>query len=670
MKRFLPLILALAAFPCGADVPISGLPAASALGGSELVPVVQGGVTSKATVTQITNAVPAVNLAASGPGGVTGNLPNAQVAGLGSLATQSGTFSGVSSGTNTGDQTITLTGDVTGSGAGSFASTIAANAVTNAKAAQMAASSVKCNNTASTANATDCTAITTNTLLAATASAESYGAAPGASGATNTASINNALASGAPTITLNTLGTYTVASSSTVTRPSGNTYAVGLVIPSNTTLRCGPGVILQAAAGQVNPVLIQNSNIAGGNVNIRIEGCTFDGNSANVTSANPTAHDLTGMIGWFQNIAGLTFRDVTFVNPRTWGVGLTQITYGNFNHTRFNYTAAVTANQGGFQFEGQNSQLVVRDTAGNTYDDLVAFVPYSTGGDSQSMNGPGPQTDILIDGVSGDPVSGALHLVRLGDHQSSGYGEARIIVRNLTGGYTDSALISQTASVGTGQPFQGVLIDGVKAFPIAGSSPGNSYIQWTGGADSLTIQNVWRQYNDSAESVRKPVITLNTGNYLHTNFNNWTITDQTAAGVGQNLINLTSVGLFDLNTSNMNAQAAVAGSSDTFFHSDSATTVTRVIGDNIDLVRINQGFNLQGTVSAGFWLSNLYTFNMPGVVFVQGGAHAWPFLVLNNARFDGTNGGTLGVINLNGLTGGIFIQANNVSVSKDRKSVV
>jgi hypothetical protein len=53
--------------------------------------------------------------------------------GLGTLATQSGTFSGTSSGTNTGDQTITLTGDVTGSGTGSFAATIANGAVTYAK---------------------------------------------------------------------------------------------------------------------------------------------------------------------------------------------------------------------------------------------------------------------------------------------------------------------------------------------------------------------------------------------------------------------------------------------------------------------------------------------------------------------------------------------------------
>jgi hypothetical protein len=77
--------------------------------------------------------------------------------GLGTLATQSGTFSGTSSGTNTGDQTITLTSDVTGSGTGSFATTIAAGVVTNAKLANMTASTIKARITASTGDPEDAT---------------------------------------------------------------------------------------------------------------------------------------------------------------------------------------------------------------------------------------------------------------------------------------------------------------------------------------------------------------------------------------------------------------------------------------------------------------------------------------------------------------------------------
>lgn len=85
--------------------------------------------------------------------------------GLGTLATQSGTFSGTSSGTNTGDQTITLTGDVTGSGTGSFAATIAAGAVTLAKMADMATASILGRNTGGTGAPEVLSASTTKTLL-------------------------------------------------------------------------------------------------------------------------------------------------------------------------------------------------------------------------------------------------------------------------------------------------------------------------------------------------------------------------------------------------------------------------------------------------------------------------------------------------------------------------
>lgn len=85
--------------------------------------------------------------------------------GLGTLATQSGTFSGTSSGTNTGDQTITLTTDVTGSGTGSFAATIANNAVSNAKLADVATATFKGRTTAGTGDPEDLTVAQAKTLL-------------------------------------------------------------------------------------------------------------------------------------------------------------------------------------------------------------------------------------------------------------------------------------------------------------------------------------------------------------------------------------------------------------------------------------------------------------------------------------------------------------------------
>ncbi len=73
------------------------------------------------------------------------------------------------SGTNTGDQTITLTGDVTGSGTGSFAATISPASVTNAKLTNMAANTMKVNNTAASASPSDLS-ITANTFPARSSS--------------------------------------------------------------------------------------------------------------------------------------------------------------------------------------------------------------------------------------------------------------------------------------------------------------------------------------------------------------------------------------------------------------------------------------------------------------------------------------------------------------------
>lgn len=68
------------------------------------------------------------------------------------------------SGSVAASQMPALTGDVTTS-AGAVATTIGVNKVANSQLAQMAANSIKCNNTGSTANALDCTTSQVNTLL-------------------------------------------------------------------------------------------------------------------------------------------------------------------------------------------------------------------------------------------------------------------------------------------------------------------------------------------------------------------------------------------------------------------------------------------------------------------------------------------------------------------------
>lgn len=109
--------------------------------------------------------------------------------GLGSLATQSGTFTGTSSGTNTGDQTITLTGDVTGSGTGSFTATLA-NSGVSAGTYRSVTVDVKGRITAGT----NPTTLSGYGITDAASSTHTHGAADIVSGTINTARLGSGTA--------------------------------------------------------------------------------------------------------------------------------------------------------------------------------------------------------------------------------------------------------------------------------------------------------------------------------------------------------------------------------------------------------------------------------------------------------------------------------------------
>ena len=194
-------------------------------------------------------------------------ITNADVSGLGALATAgSVNLSTQATGTVPAAQMPAHTGDVT-SPAGSLALTIANNAVTNAKAAQMAANTIKGNNTAAAANAVDLTATQVKGMLAITnADVAGLGAlATAASVNLATQATGTLQAAQAPALTGDV--STTAGSLSTAIANNAVTNAKAAQMPAMTIKGNNTGVAANAAdltAAQVKSMLaITNADVAG-----------------------------------------------------------------------------------------------------------------------------------------------------------------------------------------------------------------------------------------------------------------------------------------------------------------------------------------------------------------------------------------------------------------------
>ncbi|VTU00992.1 Uncharacterized protein OS=Magnetospirillum gryphiswaldense MSR-1 v2 GN=MGMSRv2_2248 PE=4 SV=1: Collar [Gemmataceae bacterium] len=234
--------------------------------------------------------------------------------GLGTLATQSGTFSGTSSGTNTGDQTITLTGDVTGSGTGSFAATVANDAVTDAKLRNSAALSVIGRSANSTGDPADIAAASDGQVLRRSGTTLGFGAvdltganavtgtlpvASGGTGQTTAATAINALV---PTQTGHA-GEYLTTDGTSVSWAAAGTVPVGSILDFGSAtapsgfLACDGAAVSRSTYSALYAVIGTTWGIGDGSTTFNLPDLRGRTSIGSGTGAGLTARTIAGLSG-------------------------------------------------------------------------------------------------------------------------------------------------------------------------------------------------------------------------------------------------------------------------------------------------------------------------------------------------------------------------------------
>ena len=270
------------------------------------------------------------------------------VSGLGTLATQNGTFSGTSSGTNTGDQTsvsgnagtatalqtgrtIAITGDVAytspafdGTGNVTAAGTIQSGAVTLAKMANLAANSIIGNNTGSPAAPLALTTAQVKTLLAI--------AAGDVSGLGTLATQNGTFSgtsSGANTGDQNLFSTIAV---------SGQSNVVADSTSDTLTLAAGSGIAITTDAGTDTVTIAATGGGGGGDASLLFGAITTTSTTSNTVWSAVTGSEVTVVAG---RTYAIRWRLRTYSAAATTGLRLRRALAGGAVGTVFGWHALV-----------------------------------------------------------------------------------------------------------------------------------------------------------------------------------------------------------------------------------------------------------------------------------------------------------------------------------------
>ena len=233
--------------------------------------------------------------------------------GLGTLATQNGTFSGThsgdSSGTNTGDQTITLTGDITGSGTAEVPATISNNAVTTDKINDQSITYAKIQNVSASDKLLGRGSTGSGVVEEIPCTAAGRAVLAGADAATQRTALGLGDLSTLSTVTADQLGTQAVtaiklANGSTVdlvtALPASGTFNGQFALnTTNNKLYCWNGSAWAEvkAAGSVNSIVSDNSGIVNTQITQSADEVTISTSFDNTTAAAQFLAGPTGAAG-------------------------------------------------------------------------------------------------------------------------------------------------------------------------------------------------------------------------------------------------------------------------------------------------------------------------------------------------------------------------------------
>lgn len=283
----------------------------------------------------------------------------------------------------------------------------------------------------------------------------------------------------------------------------GGTYIIDepLRIHDNTHFRLAHDAVLRLADHAHCEIIVNDKLAEDYNVNIMVEGGTFDGNNLNqtrddiepllpLTKFHPEYY--YGIMMRFVGVKNLRLCNLTMKDPKAYPVQISMVRDFTVENIIFDYNMECS-NMDGIHINGPAVNGVIRNIKGATNDDMVALNCddcYETEITSGTIE------NILVDGLFCENGYTAVRLL------SCGHPLKNVSIRNIYGSYRYNSVSFTHHSVHAGECLlDNITVDGVFT---SKSDPTNDYalIWFAAGTHTgrVTLRNIHRVENHSTEA--------------------------------------------------------------------------------------------------------------------------------------------------------------------------